>query len=499
MLFLQSEFFSMNLLTKVSAGLLILSGLFYTSCIDNEIKSEIDFKDPVISLQEDSTITVVIQSNGLLSSKDTIYLVVSGGDAIFNSDLTTNIPYKGDTLKVFGSGQGETSFEVHANTDFEVEELEFIEFEIVKFTKGFREGLHRTVRLEIVDKEFTTVHFTEPNTAVKEGEEVEIILSSSMPLTEFDTVYLRVLENEIDITTDVINLTEEFYLTGNNSSSLSFIINATNDCELENEESFSVEIISLSKELFATANENEIITILDFEFDNHCLLFDGIDDYIDLGDIYDDLELPVTIEAWVNVDPVVDYAFPIFFSQDNLPLYNGVSFAVRPISVSVGYGDGRGENNSAFRRDKSASFENISNTWTHVAGVIRGATDMDLFVNGVNVGGSYSGSSNYPMSSLSAGDVAKIGFWLSNGITTHFKGKMDEVRVWNRSLTKTEINSNMCKRLSGSETGLIGYWNFDEVSGTTVNDGSPNGFNGVLKGGTTRVRSSIFVCNEKCQ
>jgi gliding motility-associated-like protein len=222
--------------------------------------------------------------------------------------------------------------------------------------------------------------------------------------------------------------------------------------------------------------------------------FDGLDDFITLGNVYDDLVLPVSIEAWIKIDPNVNYTFPIFTSQDNLPLYNGVNFHVNPTSMAIGYGDGQGEDNPVFRRDKSVLFNsNISNRWLHVVGVVRAATDMDLYVNGVNVGGYYTGSSNLPMSSNSAADFAKIGYWLSNGITARFKGVLDELRIWNRSITESEIRTNMCRKLLGSETGLIGYWTFDEITGNTVFDKSPNQHHGTLIGNPLRVFSGAPI------
>ena len=62
---------------------------------------------------------------------------------------------------------------------------------------------------------------------------------------------------------------------------------------------------------------------------------------------------------------------------------------------------------------------------------------------------------------------------------------VDEVRVWNKALTQTEIRQNMCKKLTGTETNLIAYYRVDEgadkVCSATkdVCDLSPNGFNGV--------------------
>ena len=48
------------------------------------------------------------------------------------------------------------------------------------------------------------------------------------------------------------------------------------------------------------------------------LRFDGVDDYVDLGNIYDDIALPITISVWIYVDPTNDaFSLPIIDSQEN--------------------------------------------------------------------------------------------------------------------------------------------------------------------------------------
>jgi gliding motility-associated-like protein len=93
-------------------------------------------------------------------------------------------------------------------------------------------------------------------------------------------------------------------------------------------------------------------------------------------------------------------------------------------------------------------------------------------------------------------DVAKIGYFLSNGITYRFKGVMDELRLYNRALSETEIRETMCRRIADSESGLIGYWNFDETSGDVLKDLSVNHFDGQLKGDPVRVFSGAPVGDE---
>ena len=57
---------------------------------------------------------------------------------------------------------------------------------------------------------------------------------------------------------------------------------------------------------------------------------------------------------------------------------------------------------------------------------------------------------------------------------------MDEISIWNRELGINEIRTNMCKKLAGSESGLVGYWRFDEITGFTCYDSSSNENNGTM-------------------
>ena len=41
-------------------------------------------------------------------------------------------------------------------------------------------------------------------------------------------------------------------------------------------------------------------------------------------------------------------------------------------------------------------------------------------------------------------------------------GNIDDVRFWSRSLSEAEIKRDYSRRLTGSETGLVGYWTFDD-------------------------------------
>ena len=223
----------------------------------------------------------------------------------------------------------------------------------------------------------------------------------------------------------------------------------------------------------------------------------GANQHVNLGNIYDNLTLPVTVSAWVYLDGSQASSNPIFTSQDGQDLYNGFWFFVSTTNILMEIGDGTGGNNPAFRRGKVSNYAVTLNQWNHICGVMRSPTDIDLYVNGINVGGTSSGgSSNLPMNSNFPADVAKIGYHFSNGIEYPFKGRLDDVRVYNVALTQAQVRATMCKKLAGTENGLIGYWDFNETSGTTVIDKSPNGFNGVLVNSPQRIYSGAPIGDE---
>lgn len=54
----------------------------------------------------------------------------------------------------------------------------------------------------------------------------------------------------------------------------------------------------------------------------------------------------------------------------------------------------------------------------------------------------------------------------------NFVGNIDEMRLWNRALTNTEIRANYDRYLAGTELDLIGYWQMDEGINSFIFDKS---------------------------
>lgn len=121
------------------------------------------------------------------------------------------------------------------------------------------------------------------------------------------------------------------------------------------------------------------------------------------------------------------------------------------------------------------------NDWFHLAVVCDGAGKVTAYVNGVE-----KGSKAYPA-------LATVSTTLTIGrsalVNQTLDGIIDEVRVWNVARTVQQLNATMKTRLVGNEAGLVGYWRFDDGSGTMAVDSSPKKNDAILVNGPTWVAS----------
>lgn len=79
-------------------------------------------------------------------------------------------------------------------------------------------------------------------------------------------------------------------------------------------------------------------------------------------------------------------------------------------------------------------------------------------------------ASSTQVSPLTASQLFTMGANPGDGV--YFIGLIDELRVWNVVRTAADIASTMHQSLVGNEVGLVGYWKFDDVGGTTAKDSS---------------------------
>jgi hypothetical protein len=237
-----------------------------------------------------------------------------------------------------------------------------------------------------------------------------------------------------------------------------------------------------------------------------CLKFDGVDDYVDAGDIdIIDGATQLSVTAWIKMDDLT--ADGIIVAKDEFAGYSQLIFyrdeevyghpeITDTFHVIVSDGVTEGEIWSV------SGSANDSN-WHHVAFtyVADSATGMKLYVDGVE-------DSNSPTttSGLTALKSTANSLQIGKPITTankEFNGFIDSVKIYPYARTAAQIKADYASRGTGSgvsvaigdegkkslSDGLVGYWKMDEASwnGTAdeVVDSSGSGNDGVRAGDAT--------------
>ncbi|MEI8202186.1 MAG: LamG-like jellyroll fold domain-containing protein, partial [Bacteroidota bacterium] len=151
----------------------------------------------------------------------------------------------------------------------------------------------------------------------------------------------------------------------------------------------------------------------------------------------------------------------------------GVAVSTNRIIVSKGYNangytllsSGSG-NQRGLIFDGMSTADNIltQNQWCHVAAVNENGT-RHLYLNGVEMP-----LTGTPVSITANTQPLYLSNYDNGGSSNCFRGYIEEVRLWNTAKTYSQIRENMHLPLSGSETGLVSYWQFDEGQPPTVYD-----------------------------
>jgi hypothetical protein len=203
----------------------------------------------------------------------------------------------------------------------------------------------------------------------------------------------------------------------------------------------------------------------------NALYFNGTTDKVDLGTISGAEPLALagstfTFSFWIK--PTDGDTYPkIIDKSDGYEGKNGYSVQVKNsgyILLQI----------AAQNRYESETGVIIEGVWQHVAITGDGAT-YTCYVNGSAVSGTYP---NAYASPPNADCQMMIGHY--TGLNRAYKGLVDELRIWNRALSLEEIRQNMCQRLAGTENGLVLYYRFDNITGTTVRDLSGNEYHGTF-------------------
>ncbi|KPA18019.1 Pentaxin, partial [Candidatus Magnetomorum sp. HK-1] len=197
------------------------------------------------------------------------------------------------------------------------------------------------------------------------------------------------------------------------------------------------------------------------------LNFDGVNDYVDLG-TRSGLILgnTFTIEAWIYPTPS-DSGYRGFIGN-----HQGVPTTRSPSMWLFNYTGIHYDSYDQSNTRCTAEIPNVvsSNQWYHIAYVFDG-TNVNLYINGIN---------QHSSSSCSGFNLKENPIKFIGKVDGFFMGSIDEVRLWNVARTESQIQNKMNTKLLGNETGLMGYYRFDSISGNTLYDSSVNAYHGTM-------------------
>lgn len=183
-----------------------------------------------------------------------------------------------------------------------------------------------------------------------------------------------------------------------------------------------------------------------------------------------------TLEAWLNPADAVNPANQIILQKREGANVNGYTLYLNSGRVAI-------RTNSTTRLLGKTTIS--SNNWTHVAGAYNsGSGSFAVYVNGsldtsVIIAGAAPSSSSDSL-------------FIGKGFNSPFEGQMDEVRIWDRVLSATEVNRYRRTSLgtsSGVYDGLVLSMTFQDNDNNgaafSLSDWSGNNNNGLNKGVTS--------------
>ena len=197
------------------------------------------------------------------------------------------------------------------------------------------------------------------------------------------------------------------------------------------------------------------------------LRFDGNDDYVDMGNWFN--YQTFTISMWLNPSASQNSFADIIDNNHTGSRSWVLQYANTGLRFTWGAADGS---------PSAINIDFAPNQWQHLA-ITRDATNVNrVYLNGTLIG-TTSGTGQIFYDGT---QFFRLGRWGGGG--RNWNGTMDDLRLWDRALTSAEIAAGMSGSLSGTEPGLVGYWRFNEGTGTTAGDLSPSNRVATLVNGT---------------
>jgi hypothetical protein len=180
------------------------------------------------------------------------------------------------------------------------------------------------------------------------------------------------------------------------------------------------------------------LTLDRFNNTNSAFNFDGLDDYIQGLNPLSNLTSNYSISCYVNISSWQGGLFIHVGIDQNAFTRNGFGFGYGNTQAVFNGQNLLGLLSNVAWYQSGYQFSNLS-TWYHIV-IVRNLNTLSYYVNGILVGSNLITTIVPPSNSLFFGS--------GSALYANFNGKLDDIGIWNRALTQTEITALYTSALS---------------------------------------------------
>lgn len=215
------------------------------------------------------------------------------------------------------------------------------------------------------------------------------------------------------------------------------------------------------------------------------LLMDGSNDYLTAGDVLDPGINDFSVSVWVKpASTALKYIY-VKGLEGGGPGHAGFDMYIASGAVFTEFSDGSAQGITASTPNGTLEVDK----WYNLVATYSRSGNMVTYINGVQKSSisisSQNGNSdtNKP---LAIGTFANLNAYF-------FDGVIDDVRVYNRILSGSEITQlYQGSQPTNCDQTCLGWWKLDETSGTTATDNSGHGNNGTYTNGPALNLEGVF-------
>ncbi len=240
---------------------------------------------------------------------------------------------------------------------------------------------------------------------------------------------------------------------------------------------------------------------------NFALSLDGVSDLL-FAETFEkdgyDFSQGISFEAWVypSLSPDCDANdnWRYFLSSDQIEnfslKYLENQHLLATIQTLTEKEDGTVGLNEVPIKSRNASAI-IPKQWSHIAVTYNPQTGLVTHYKNGNITSVSFGQTEKPVlvhQLIIGGDIDNVSFCPNQ--KGNFRGIIDEVRIWNKTLTLEDIRARRYQHISESDSGLIAYYDFDEIYESPGYDASSKQNHAIVFGNPQRVIATWNRCGD---